>query len=675
MQGYSRHARAVFVRSALLVAAVSAAVVLLLAQTRPGQWLESGTYDARVRWSPKSKVDPRIVIVDIDNASFDALKEKLTEGGRWPLTRRVWTELVRYIAPGKPRAIVFDAIFGGRETEEIDARFASLIRESGTVVLAYTLSPASMDVAGDGGAAASKLKLLDREAAPAAADVAGVRLDPKERALNTPEPMLGEAAAGLGCINAELDPDGVVRRVALQYVLGRGVLRALSLRTADLVSGNPNGSFRLERRTLGLLGTYAVRGEQRIPVDGAGSMVLQWHGDSFAYPRIPLGAVICSMYPAQCPEQAAYYKPEFFRDKIVLIGASTTASYDVHPTPFAEAAPGFVAHATAIDNLLRGEAVTVAPSWVLWAGVIMMALAAAWVLIRIASGIWDLALAAAILLAYAGAAWGAFAAWHLWLALVAPMSAMLISYFSCGVLRYATVGRDLRRTRGTLDRYISPQLVNYVLENLDRVQLRGERRELTILFSDVRNFTTLTEGSDPVELLELLNDYLAAMTEIIFKYDGVVDKFIGDGILAYWGAFTPGKNHALLAAQAALEMLERLKELNRRWAGQGRPQIAIGIGLNTGEVIFGNVGSGKKIEFTVIGDPVNLASRLEGLNKEFKTSIIVSEFTQAKLGELARVRPLGAVKVKGKTVETAVFELQGLNEQTDIAVQAAGQKC
>ena len=151
------------------------------------------------------------------------------------------------------------------------------------------------------------------------------------------------------------------------------------------------------------------------------------------------------------------------------------------------------------------------------------------------------------------------------------------------------------------------------------------------------------------------------MTEIIFKYDGIVDKFIGDGILAYWGAFTPGKNHALLAAQASLEMLERLGELNRRWEAEGRRQIAIGVGLNTGEVIFGNVGSGKKIEFTVIGDPVNLASRLEGLNKEFKTSIIISEFTREQLGEAARVRPLGGVKVKGKTVETMVFELQGLD--------------
>jgi len=203
--------------------------------------------------------------------------------------------------------------------------------------------------------------------------------------------------------------------------------------------------------------------------------------------------------------------------------------------------------------------------------------------------------------------------------------------------------------------------VGYVLNHLEEINLAGEKRELTIFFSDVRNFTTITEQSDPIELIALLNEYLTAMTEIIFKHDGIVDKFIGDGILAYWGAFTPGKNHALLAAKASLEMTRRLEELNREWQSVGRQPISIGIGLNTGEVIFGNVGSGKKVEFTVIGDAVNLASRLEGLNKQFGTSIIISESTRSRLGDAAVVRPLGGVQVKGKTVETQVYELQWLD--------------
>jgi adenylate cyclase len=163
-----------------------------------------------------------------------------------------------------------------------------------------------------------------------------------------------------------------------------------------------------------------------------------------------------------------------------------------------------------------------------------------------------------------------------------------------------------------------------------------------------------------MELIKTLNEYLSEMTDVIFKYDGITDKFIGDGILAYWGAFTPGKNHAELASLAALEMLERLKMLNERWRAEGRKELAIGIGINTGEVVFGNVGSGKKIEFTVIGDPVNLAARLESQTKEFGVSLIVSEHTAAKLNGDFQLRPLGGVKVKGKTVETQIFEVQSV---------------
>jgi adenylate cyclase len=154
---------------------------------------------------------------------------------------------------------------------------------------------------------------------------------------------------------------------------------------------------------------------------------------------------------------------------------------------------------------------------------------------------------------------------------------------------------------------------------------------------------------------------LAAMTEIIFKHNGIVDKFIGDGILAYWGAFTPELNHAEEASRAALEMLERLEQLNQQWAAQDKGPIAIGIGVNTGTVIFGNIGRGKKIEFTVIGDAVNLAARLESLNKEFGTHALISDETRKRLGPTAQVRALGGVKVKGKTIETTVFELLALD--------------
>ena len=179
------------------------------------------------------------------------------------------------------------------------------------------------------------------------------------------------------------------------------------------------------------------------------------------------------------------------------------------------------------------------------------------------------------------------------------------------------------------------------MDNLESFRFDGEKRKLTVFFSDVRGFTTLTEKSDPVVLLKQLNEYLEAMTDIIFRHDGIVDKFIGDGIMAHWGAFTPDRPNAMLAARASLEMMEKLHAMNRVWEAAGRPTLDIGIGLNTGEVIFGNVGTGKKLDFTAIGDGVNLAARLEGANKEYHTNIIISDATRGELGEAADVRPWG----------------------------------
>src|SRR5262249_3124783 len=183
---------------------------------------------------------------------------------------------------------------------------------------------------------------------------------------------------------------------------------------------------------------------------------------------------------------------------------------------------------------------------------------------------------------------------HAWmLAMGAPLVATALSFTGNTAWRYVAADRELSRTRGTLERYVSPQLVRYVMDNLDSFNFKGEKRVLTIFFSDIRSFTTLTEKSDPAELLAQLNEYLEAMTDIIFRYDGIVDKFIGDGIMAHWGAFTPDKPNARLAARASLDMMARLKAMNAEWAKEGKPALDIGIGLNTAQVIFGNVGTGK----------------------------------------------------------------------------------
>ncbi len=632
-----------------MVATAFAVLWCLLARTHAIGFLENGTYDLRVKLAAdKQQADKRIVILDVDNATFDDLKEKL---GRWPWSRRVWTELIRYVDRGKPAAIGIDAIFSGEESPAVDSDFAAVMQRSGRVVLAYSVSPAELEYA-DEAPIKAKIAELQKQGIPAPPNAVGDRLELKKSAINTPLPMLAQSAAGLGNVLVTTDSDGTNRRVALSFAMEGNVYSTLAARTTEVALQSRMLPFQEDGRSA-LAASGAI-----VPVDSSGHMLLRWHGGSFTYERIPVWQMICSIYPTQCPDEKVYFTPDYFRDKIIIIGASAAGSGEARTTPFSDVAPGFMIHAAAIDNLLHRDSIREAPSWLLYSTIVPFCFAGAGLLVA-RHPLWQSAAAVFGLMGvYVLAGYLFYARSQWWVPMAAPVLALVTSAVGSAALQYATTGRELRRTRGTLDRYMSPQLVNYVLEN---VNLAGEKRELTVFFSDVRNFTTLTEGSDPMELISLLNEYLSAMTEIVFKYEGIVDKFIGDGILAYWGAFTPGQNHAVQGAKASIEMMTRLQELNKKWAAEGRSELDIGIGLNTGVVVFGNVGSGKKIEFTVIGDAVNLAARLESTNKEYGTHIIISDATCERLGPTAEVRKLGGVKVKGKTVETQILELLAMD--------------
>ena len=644
-----------FLIGVCIAVALAAIAMLVLARTPAGVLLENGTLDERARLGANpAQVDPRIVIIDIDNASLETLEDKL---GRWPWTRRVWTEVIRYVDRGQPKAIAVDAIFGGAESDAVDQEFGAVMHQGGNTVLGFTFVPTKIERA--------RADVNDRVATLLAHRAAGdangaaafaVPIDASSYLPNLPEPVLVTGAAGLGVLNALPDNDGVMRSVGVEMNYGGHAYDSFASRTVQQVLGSPVG---LEANGGPLGGDNAIVAGRRIPVGSDGRMLLKWRGGSSAYPRLPIWQVICSIYPTQCPADVEHFPPSYFTGKIVLIGASATASYDVHPTPFASSAPGVVVHATAIDDLLNGTAIRVAPFWLLALLTILMAAAGGAALYLMRQLGRSVVVVVAIEFVYIALCFIFYEDLRLALPVAAPGLALLISFGAATAARYVTTGRQLRQTRGMLDRYMSPQLVEYVMHNLGDLKLNGDKRELTILVSDVRNFTTMTEGSEPMALIALLDEYFSAMTEIIFLHNGIVDKFIGDGILAYWGAFSPQINHAAEAAKAAVEMLDRVAELNNGWAAQGRQTIAIGVGVNTGTVIFGNIGKGKKIEFTVIGDAVNLAARLEGLNKEFGTSIIVSEFTQKRIADLARTRPLGGYRVKGKTVETAVYALEG----------------
>jgi adenylate cyclase len=605
-------------------------------------WLENRSADWRVKATVnQAQADHDIVIIDIDNTSFRVLTDAL--GQRWPWTRRLWTGLVRYLSPGHPKLIIFDALFSGAEPDA-DPGFASAMRAARNVVLPFAFTSAEVDKT-------SKPSPPDVAMTPVTGALPGTDRKKSEWLVNGPNEVLAPAIAGSGGILGNADPDGITRRLPLIARYEGHTWSTLWLAAALKLNGATRAEFQD--------GEFHA-GPVRLPVDDSGNYIVRWSGTPItAYTRIPLWEMACSMQPDMCEKDAKRHPASEFQGKIVFIGASAAGSYELRPTAVSETAPGFFVLTTALDNLLHNDAVRRTQEAFTFALIVLLASLPAWSVMASRSITVPLAVTFATLAIYGGVCFLLYAH-SIWLPMSAPMLAAAVSFTGNTAFRYLTVDRELSRTRGTLERYVSPQLVSYVMDNLDSIRFDGQKRKLTIFFSDVRSFTTLTEKSDPVRLLKQLNEYLEAMTDIIFKYDGIADKFIGDGIMAHWGAFTPQRPNAALAARAALDMMEKLGELNRHWEATGFPPLDIGIGLNTAEVIFGNVGTGKKLDFTAIGDGVNLAARLESENKVYKTHIIISEATLHELGDAAQVNPLGEVVVKGKTVGVQIFELKGL---------------
>jgi adenylate cyclase len=225
-----------------------------------------------------------------------------------------------------------------------------------------------------------------------------------------------------------------------------------------------------------------------------------------------------------------------------------------------------------------------------------------------------------------------------------------------------TEQREKKYIRQTFSKFVSKSVVDELLKDPDKLKLGGEKKILTVLFSDIRGFTTISERLTPEALVEHLNEYLQAMTDIVFKYLGTLDKYVGDEIMAFWGAPIPQDDHAVLAARAAVEMMHVLDGLNKKWATEGKPELHIGIGLNTGDMVVGNMGSSSRMDYTLMGDNVNLGARLEGTNKIYNTGIIISEATYEYVKEHIIARELDLIRVKGKELPVKIYELVDIKE-------------
>jgi len=359
-----------------------------------------------------------------------------------------------------------------------------------------------------------------------------------------------------------------------------------------------------------------------------------------------------------------------FKNKIVLVGAFSPESHDLMPISFAQdgnnLAYGVEVHAAAIETILDKNFLTNASEWLTYLEIFIGAFVIALTSFVFKYGqrsrmvlviFIPLLVTGAIIYGSYQIAFFIFASHRVILDIIYPILGFVFSYVGTVVYQYVSERRQKAAIKSIFSRYVDPSVVNQLVSNPDLVRLGGERKVMSVLFSDIANFTGVSEKLSPEQLITQLNEYLTAMTGIIFKHGGTLDKYVGDAIIAFWGAPLEVKDHAYRSCQAGIEMINELEALRSKWAEEGKPVLSCRIGINSGEMVVGNVGGSERFDYTVIGDNVNLGSRLEGANKHYKTKILLTEFTYDLVKEKVFARELDLIMVKGKTRPVKVYEL------------------
>ena len=612
-------------RRALSVVLVGVAAFLTTASAGRSAFLatiEGKSWDWRVRHLELTSPPAQTALVLIDEPTLKWFKQ--TYQIRWPLPRDTYCPVLAFLRQAGAKAVVFDVQFSEPDVE-FDEAFAQCLSDNGKAVLAWQCQ-------GDEVAAPPWTLPLRAPATVRAEDCKPL----------APMPVLAAAARGGGRVDMQPDSDGVLRAIAPLVA----------------VPGDPEAAMpTLGRAALALESTPSVSagrlrvGGHALRLGEDGKLLLRWRGEpaaEYSFKAVhAAGQLLADGKPAVLPLAP-------FRDRIVLIAASAAATFEMRVTPVREADLGAHAHIALIDALQSGLGAWRWPeAWDLWAAALLALLGAA--LTVLPPRLWQQFLGAFALLA----GWLGWVVWQyrsatVWVGLVTPTLAVLVAAGLGTLLNYALEGRERARIRHAFTHYLAPEFVELLVRDPSRLRLGGERREITAFFSDIQGFTTISEKLDPAVLVALLNECLSAMTEIILSEGGIIDKYIGDAIVAIFGAPLDQPDHATRAVRAALRCQAKLVELRVGWAARGLPELRMRIGLNSGVAVVGNMGSQQRFDYTMMGDTVNLAARLEGAASVYGVFILVGEETLRRAADGAVLRELDWLQVKGKKQPVAV---------------------
>ncbi|HZV61592.1 MAG TPA: adenylate/guanylate cyclase domain-containing protein [Methylophilaceae bacterium] len=624
------------------------------------QGLENYTYDVRLNLMMPRTLDERIVIVDIDEKS-------LREQGHWPWGRHKLAQLVdKLFDDYQVNTLGFDVVFAEKDEssglgslERIAANFPSnAVFQQALAELKPRLNYDQLFASSLGNRNvvlgyyfhqeehAASVGMLPAPSFTADAGLAAMFHQATGYGANLQ--VLQENAATAGHFNPAPDADGISRRVPALISFKGNVYEALSLAVARVALG-----ARLETGIaagLWVNDQYAglewlMLGGRRIPVDSEVSVLVPYRGGQGSF-----------LYVSATDVLNGKVAHEKLKDRIVLVGTTAPGLMDLRATPVQHIYPGVEVHANVIAGILD-QNIKERPAYVLGAEFLILMLTGLLLafLLPALSPVWATVLASAMLVS--GVAFNLL----LWESanLVLPLASFLLLIAIVYVLNmsygFFIESRGKRQLAGLFGQYVPPELVDEMARDPSAFSLEGESREMTVLFSDVRGFTTISEGLDPKQLTQLMNEFLTPMTHIIHHTRGTIDKYMGDAIMAFWGAPLHDPGHARHALLAAMQMVHALTDLQARFEEKGWPEINIGVGLNTGLMTVGNMGSEFRMAYTVMGDAVNLGSRLEGLTKNYGVHIIVSEFTRAQAPDFI-FRELDVVRVKGKDKPVTIYE-------------------
>jgi len=593
------------------------ATVAALVITRIGFFdtSENRSIDFRFKLRGAEKPPAPVVIVAIDEESFRNMPERWT----WP--RDVYGRVVDNLVKWGAKAIVFDVVYSEptvRNPEE-DLAFANAVKKAGNVVLGMRFVVEQTEKF-------------------------------KKTLVQLPIPELRKNAYDIGLVHHVFDEDTHVRKNYMRLDHGERQYYSLSLKALGAY-------YRQNAVPLNMDSQVLRWGELTVPLYKGNQFLINYAGPPGTFETV-------SFHKVYHGKDAG---PEVFKDKIVLIGSTAEILHDVFLTPFSEKGnmmPGVEIHANVINTIMTKDFMKQMDNFSAFWLVLAIGLATSFMVfgIRTLAGLGILA--AEVLVYFAVSQWF-FVEHNYIIRLVDPLFAMVLCYLSISTYKVGVEEKESRKIKDVFSKYVSKNLVEELLKNPD-VKLGGEKKEVSILFSDIRGFTSMSEKMGPEEVLEILNEYLTEMTEIVFENGGTLDKFIGDAVMALFGTPLYYKDHAYRAVKTAAMMKEKLAQLNEKWEKEGKNRLKIGIGINSGEVVAGNMGSLKRMEYTVIGDNVNIASRLESLNKELGTEILISEKTYEQVKDFVEAKKHMEIKVKGKENYMDVYEVLSFAEKEKI---------